>query len=352
MKPEDYNKCADRIVAALKLEPAERVLLKLDPRCFGNIVEPIQKRIRAAGAHISGVILAEDTRAESESEFESIRALFAAADVFIWLPELHQGNRPAVSRALIEWLDARRGRSVHFHWNSGTYPIRDLGLPPRETVDRMYLDALDVPPDHLARLHRQAIQILRTGPVRVTTPEGTDITFVTGDRPFSSQTGDASRFRAASWRTRIDRDVELPAGVLRIAPIESSANGTLVLPVWRPILSEGRDIVLRFVDGRAAIEGVNADQIAQELTAAGGDARRFREFALGFNPALKVRPEHPFIAYYGYGAGIVRLSLGDNEEMGGANRGGGVYWNFLHNATVRVGSKMLVQDGILNENAI
>ncbi len=69
----------------------------------------------------------------------------------------------------------------------------------------------------------------------------------------------------------------------------------------------------------------------------------FREFALGFNPALKVLPESPFIAYYGYGSGVVRLSLGDNEEMGGANRGGGVYWNFIHNATVTVGSTMLVK---------
>jgi hypothetical protein len=73
----------------------------------------------------------------------------------------------------------------------------------------------------------------------------------------------------------------------------------------------------------------------------------FREFALGFSPALKVLPEAPFIAYYGYGAGVVRLSLGDNEEMGGANRDGGVYWNFLHNATVTVGNRTLVRDGQL-----
>ena len=82
-------------------------------------------------------------------------------------------------------------------------------------------------------------------------------------------------------------------------------------------------------------------------SAAGGDARVFREFALGFNPALKIVPEFPFIAYYGYGSGVVRLSLGDNEEMGGANRGGGVYWNFIANATVTVEGRFLVKDGNL-----
>jgi hypothetical protein len=72
-----------------------------------------------------------------------------------------------------------------------------------------------------------------------------------------------------------------------------------------------------------------------------------REFALGFNPVLQVTADAPFIAYYGYGAGVVRLSLGDNQEMGGANRGGGVYWNFIHNATVIVGDHLLVQHGKL-----
>ncbi len=150
-----------------------------------------------------------------------------------------------------------------------------------------------------------------------------------------------------SARTRIDRDIELPAGVLRVAPVEASANGAVFLSVWRPIITEGRNLFLRFVNGRVAIQGGNADKIDQELTAAGGDARMFREFALGFNPALEVLREAPFIAYYGYGSGVVRLSLGDNEEMGGANRGGGVYWNFIHNATVTAGDRTLVKDGKL-----
>lgn len=221
-------------------------------------------------------------------------------------------------------------------------------MPSEDLVDRMYLTALDVSPADLDRMHDRVIPALRSGTVRVTTPEGTDIRFVVGDRPFSKQIGDGSRDRMQSARIRIDRDVELPAGVLRVAPIETSANGTVVLPVWRPIRSEGRNIRLTFVDGRVTkIEGNNAATIDRELTEAGGAAKMFREFALGFNPALRVPKDRPFIPYYAYGAGAVRLSLGDNEEMGGANRGGGVYWNFLHNATVTVGDRVLVKDGEL-----
>jgi hypothetical protein len=347
MNTSDYDKCARRIADALELSAGENVLLKLDTRTFTPLVPPLQTLIRASGAHILGGIPAEGTTASFEEELDSLRPLFGDADVFIWLPELHQGNRPAVARALNEWLDARRGRAVHFHWHSGSYPIGFGELPSQDFIDRIYLAALDVSPEDLELKHQRAISLLRSGRVRVTTPEGTDISFLVGDRPFCSQTGVATRTRMEAARTRIDRDIELPAGVLRVAPIETSANGSVFLPIWRPIAAEGRNTMLHFINGHVAIQGVNADKIDQELTAAGGDARMFREFALGFNPALKILPEAPFIAYYGYGSGVVRLSLGDNQEMGGANRGGGVYWNFIHNATVTVGNHVLVKDGKL-----
>ena len=347
MKPADYDKCAARIADALQLKSGEQVLLKLDTRVFTALVPPLQNVIRACGAHICGVILAEDVNGSSDEELTSLRRLFENADVFIWLPEVQQGSRPALAQALNEWLDAGRGRAVHFHWQSGSYRIGFMEMPSMDFIERIYLAALDVSPAALERQHQRAISILRSGSVRVTTPEGTDISFEIGDRPFCSQIGDASLDRVRSARTRVDRDIELPAGVLRVAPIETSANGSVFLPVWRPLMTEGRNLMLRFARGCVAVQGVNADKIDQELNGAGGDARMFREFALGFNPALKVLPEAPFIAYYGYGAGVVRLSLGDNEEMGGANRGGGVYWNFLHNATVTAGDYTLVKDGRL-----
>src|SRR5262245_33079487 len=352
MTPEEYARCARRISASLQLEPGERVLIKLDPRTFAPLIEPLQQQIRKTGAIICAAILAEDTKASSETELAAIRALFNEADVFIWLPELNQGNRPALASAIVEWLDARRGRAVHFHWHSGSYPIGDQPIPPRDTVDQIYLAALNEDPAELDRQHRAAIQILRSANVHVTTPEGTDLQFSVGDRPFSSQIGDASRSRMQSARTRIDRDVELPAGVLRVAPLETTAGGTVFLRLWRPVFTQGRNLTLHFSKGHLErIDGENARAVFGELTAAGGAARMFREFALGFNRSLAVRDAHPFIAYYGYGAGVVRLSLGDNEEMGGANRGGGVYWNFLHNASVSVGNTSLVRAGKLTAAA-
>jgi hypothetical protein len=69
--------------------------------------------------------------------------------------------------------------------------------------------------------------------------------------------------------------------------------------------------------GTAGKEAVEA-----ELAQGGEAARSFREFALGCNPELAVPDGAPWIPYYGYGAGVVRLSLGDNRELGGKVQGG------------------------------
>ncbi len=344
----DYEKCACRIAEALRLGSGESVLLKVDPRIFAEIIEPLRDEIRRAGAYVSGTILSDEARTGSDRELESMRRLFDDADVFIWLPEVHQGNTPSVRSALDEWLDRKRGRSVHFHWASGTYPLPGMPPPPPEVADRDYLSALDVAATDLRRAHEEAISLLRSAPVRVQTPEGTDVTFSVGDRPFSKQTGDASPGAAAIWTLRIDRDVEMPSGVLRVAPIETSANGTIFLPVWNHLAIETSGLLLTFKDGQVVdIQGPEGTAVDRALTAAGGAAKSFREFGLGFNPALTINPALPYIGYYGYGAGVVRLSLGDNLEMGGANRGGGVYWNFITNATVTIGNKTLVQGGTL-----
>jgi hypothetical protein len=73
----------------------------------------------------------------------------------------------------------------------------------------------------------------------------------------------------------------------------------------------------------------------------------FREFALGLNPLLAVPERNPWIPYYGYGAGVVRLSLGDNSELGGKVTGGYVRWNFFTDLTVTVGSTTWVRAGKL-----
>ena len=74
------------------------------------------------------------------------------------------------------------------------------------------------------------IALMQKGEVQVTSPGGTNLIFRVGDRPFNKQDGDGSKARASRGRMRIDRHIELPAGVMRVAPLEESVNGTMAVP--------------------------------------------------------------------------------------------------------------------------
>jgi hypothetical protein len=190
--------------------------------------------------------------------------------------------------------------------------------------------------------------------VHITSPAGTDLRFRAADRPVNLQDGDASKARAARGHVLVDKEIELPAGAVRVAPIEESVEGVIAFPPsqWdgRPVeglklrLAKGRVIEVTAASGKEAAES--------EMKAAGEPGRAFREFALGFNPLLVVPDRSPWIPYYGYGAGVVRLSLGDNSELGGnviAGGGGAPYvrWNFFTDLTVAVGNAIWVRSGTL-----
>ena len=192
-------------------------------------------------------------------------------------------------------------------------------------------------------------QALRAGEVHITSPGGTNLRFRVGSRVVNRQDGDASAARAARGQVLIDREIELPAGVARVAPLEETVVGTIAFPPsqWdaRPVeglrlhFERGQVVRVEAASGREAVE--------REMQAAGVAGRSFREFALGFNPLLTVPERTPWIPYYGYGAGVVRLSLGDNSELGGTVGGGYVRWNFFTDLTVTVNGQAWVKDGRL-----
>jgi aminopeptidase len=184
----------------------------------------------------------------------------------------------------------------------------------------------------------------------VRTPLGTDLRFRVGDRPMNLQDGDASAARARTAKVLVDREVELPCGVLRVAPLEESVSGVIAYPVtqWdgRPV--EG--LKLHFEKGRVTRIDAAAGREAVEaaLRSGGPGSEAFREFALGFNPELAVPERNPWIPYYGYGSGVVRLALGDNTELGGnVTSGRPRWWDLFVDTTVSVGDTVLVRSGKL-----
>jgi leucyl aminopeptidase (aminopeptidase T) len=217
-------------------------------------------------------------------------------------------------------------------------------------IDQFYQYAL-LQTDYTALAEKQRAfeNAMRGNWVEVTTPAGTSLRFRIGDRPVTKQDGDASLAHMAGAKNLIDREVELPAGAIRVAPLEESVEGTIAFPDAAWSGKKAEKVVVTFRQGKITevAAASNRDAVLSELKRGGDAAESFREFVLGFNPLLQVPETDPWIPYYGYGAGVVRLSLGDNSELGGRVKGNYVRWNFFTDATVKVNGEIWVNNGKL-----
>jgi leucyl aminopeptidase (aminopeptidase T) len=367
----DYPAMAKRLVAQLALKPGEKVMSIAQAGIMADLLPHLRHEVMRAGGIDLGVIeilpepvpetfdaavLAKGAR-EARAHY---KAMFRDVDAAIMMP----GATPAhpAYAAMQDWLkddltEHRGRRTIHFHWveNGSAYPLAGQPLPIRSAIDALYQRAL-LQTDYkaLTEIERRFAAALETGEVRVTSPGGTDLRFRAGNRPVNLQDGDASQARAAQGKVLIDKEIELPAGAIRVAPLEETVEGVIAFP---PSQWDGRPVEglkLRLSKGRVVevIASSGKDAVEAELQKAGDAGRAFREFALGFNPLLAVPGRGPWIPYYGYGAGVVRLSLGDNSELGGkvVSTGSGpayVRWNFFTDLTVSVGNTTWVRAGSL-----
>jgi hypothetical protein len=336
----NFNLMATYIDGALGAGPDDRVILRADPAVMPALTRETARALRSAGAKVDVL---------PYGNVEDFEHRLDAATVYVWLPRGPTATMPPEqSAALGRWLDAGKGRQVHFHWSSGT--LEPDGRPAEHTpaFDSIYVGALVIDYDDLNRRQEETIAALRSGEVQVTTPAGTDLRFTVGDRPFNKQNGNATRSRMLSARTRVDREIELPAGAIRVAPLEESVSGTMVVPRFPLDSATAMMVRLTFAGGTVTAVAAETNEAAvRAALAAREPLSHFREFALGLNPKLRRIAGDSRLPYYGYGAGVVRLSLGDNSELGGAVRGGAVQWLFFPDATVTVGTRTIVEGGRL-----
>jgi len=335
-----YAHLADRIVAALQVAKGERVTLRYDPKTLAPLEPVLREKLTAKGAVVQTV---------NYGPVADFQAVLDRTDIYIWLPVTQSEAAPEQRAALATWLDEGKGRQIHFHWNGGTQDRDGRAGTHSAEYDRLYVDALDIDYAKLSKDQDKVIAKLRSGEVRVTTPRGTDLRFQVGDRPFNKQDGDASKARMAQAKVRVDREVELPAGVVRVAPIESSANGVVVVPKARLLENAvATNIRLEFVNGKVVKATAETGQKDLDAYLASSPSlTSFRELGLGFNPKLVAKQDAAFLPYYGYGDAVVRLSLGDNTEVGGAVRGGASRWLFFDDTTLAVGADRIVENGRL-----
>ena len=371
-----WQALAEQIVRQLQLEPGEKVISLRQPGMFDQLVPHLRYAVMQAGGIDLGVIEVLDEPMPEDWDEDTLKKGIAASrdayvemlrdvDAAIMLPGANPAQPAYAAMQILLFREGGPRRTIHFHWTDpysssgnefglmGVTVLPGHAPPPMQVINRVYQRAVlqtDLPAlaAHQARF---AAALKAASEVRVTTPAGTDLRFSAGDRSVIEQNGDASARRMRADAPFLVREVEIPAGVVRVAPPEDTVNGVVVYPAsaW-----QNHGVVnarLKFEAGR--ITDIDADQgaeyVRQELLAAPEESRQFREFGLGFNPLLAIPADAPsWIPYFGYGAGIVRLGVGDNLELGGAVRGRYFRWrDLLIDATVALDGVIWVENGQL-----
>lgn len=349
---------AEKLLERSSLQPGERVVMIGQPGEFDSLVSLLGRKIASRGAVYLGTLSVDTvtwpqawktdfTKSTEGMNKVELTRLFSDVDLGIMLPGANPSHAPYAAMQSV--LRQGSGRTIHFHW-IGAYDFAANPIPIDSNASMLYQRAL-LETDYLQlyRIMEAFDSSVRKNDVTITTLAGTNLTFKIGDRPVTKQNGNASMARTKFARNLIDREIELPAGAIRVAPMEETVNGAIAFPNAKWNDQEVEDLVFTFKNGKVtdikARKGVEA--VKAELEMAGVAGYSFRELALGFNPLLAIPMDKPWIPYYGYGAGVVRLSLGDNSELGGKVTGGYVRWNLFTDATVMVGNETWVKEGKL-----
>jgi len=241
----------------------------------------------------------------------------------------------------------KQGSFIHFRQPAKPSTVIWIHYPVEVHRSALFIDH-----SSLSSIQEKLIGALKNSEVHITDPAGTDLTFRLNQAHFHLGNGDASKeFIAAHARhgSARDREVELPAGAIRTVDIED-AEGILVCADETFGGRQVGNLKFWFKDNRIVrLESQHQNDFVQAMWAlAAGDKDRIGDFNLGVNSALKMLPDlDDVIPYFGYGEGIVRISLGDNKESGGVYSSSYHQWLFLTKATVQADGIPIVENGDL-----
>jgi aminopeptidase len=177
--------------------------------------------------------------------------------------------------------------------------------------------------------------------VRLTSPNGTDLTFELNKRAIHVDDGIIDREDIG----KKSLDAQLPAGTVLTTIAETSANGKVIFD--QPLQSMGLnipDLEWKFKDGKMISMKAreNLELLSKQFESASGDKDRIGFLQIGLNPK----------AEYGYLMnhiieGAVQIGIGDNEYIGGKNTSSFGMAATLSRATLNIDGKTIIKNGQL-----
>jgi leucyl aminopeptidase (aminopeptidase T) len=177
--------------------------------------------------------------------------------------------------------------------------------------------------------------------VRVTTADGTDLTFTPSKHPVHVDM--AAMSRVAAHQPWARRQASFPVGVLTVIPVEATANGPVRAAADqcdRPVSQEAFEVRA----GRP--EGIRAASDEACVQGGLGKAGAMGFLSIGLNPGMKLVLSPNGNSLPEQSLGLVSLGFGDNARFGGTNTA--PRWIVpLTRATVLVDDVAVIRDGQL-----
>jgi aminopeptidase len=279
-------------------------------------------------------------------------------DVWIGLPGVE--NSKAVFGDIPEKRFARAVKAGDVVTNAlNSLPVRAafIGYPSREdaqtshvdfaALEKMHWAAVNANYEQIAQAGKRLRGLLKDATVHVASPSGTDLRFTIGDRRVFVDDGLLTEDRSKS-KLALERFVSLPGGRVFVAPVESSANGKVVVPKSQCRYQPFNNVSFEFRKGK--LENFKAGQggqcFEQAIAPYTGSKETISTFSIGLNPALHVI-ENPGDYRPAEAAGMVWVLIGDNRLLGGNNQTDASFGFPIVNATVEINGKVVVKRGKL-----
>jgi aminopeptidase len=240
-------------------------------------------------------------------------------------------------------LDGRSRRKVVFVALPGDRDTAGTGLDAAGYRDLWFRAAMA----DYGRMHELGEAVRRrlasAKRVRITSPEGTDLTFEIGKPPVIDAGPRSAESQGKSAR---QRQTALPAGIVAVVPVEATVNG---------VLKAARDqcdsmVVNEVIElRRGAPVSVRAatqeDCVRQSLT----ERDRVGYISIGLNPAIKPMENNGAYFVNDRGLGLITVNFGDNRRFGGSNQAGN-WFVALAGATLEADGRAIVRDGRILES--
>lgn len=299
------------------VRPNEQAVVLADETRLG-VARSLVGALRAAGATASLMTLPYEERGGVEPPSMAAAAMAEADSVFV------------CTANNITHTDAHRnaqaaGTQIASMW--GVTEETFLQGPSPENYEAV---------DRNVRAVRDRLEGTTT--VHVTTPAGTDISFSVADRPpiaLGIEANDKSTV------------ADFPQGEVAVAPVEGTAEGTVVVDVGLDVIGLVEEpVTVRFEAGRAtAIDGgPEASHLRRLVAEADEHARNLAEFAVGTNPDAR-RVDH--IRETKKQLGTIHLALGDSATIGGTVESDLHVDCILAKPTVQFDDETILEDGTL-----